>query len=231
MLEQGDVAGQQSAQDEAGIELATFAQMLDQWRHLGARRERRKRHRRLLAGVARDAFGATGLEPFPRGHEARQRLRELGDQRLARRRRQILACEQRLADRAEMSEALDEAVERERRDLGARVLDHHQAGLRRADLGDGGRHRGSESPTVRDRELRRRRPGRHRIDEIGLDQERRMLQHPTRDLGLIDRQAKDHHQRRVLTEGKRPRERRAHQRRWIVERHDQRPFASGAIVG
>ena len=97
----------------------------------------------------------------------------------------------------------------------------------RSARGNGGR----EPPAVGDRELRPGPPGRHRIDEIGLDHERRMLQHPARDLGLIDRQAKDHDQRRVLAEGERARKRRAHQRRRIVEQHDQRAFASRAIIG
>ena len=53
------------------------------------------------------------------------------------RRRQIVAGEHRLANSAEMAEPLDDAVERELRDLGARVLDQHKTRFCRADLGDG----------------------------------------------------------------------------------------------
>ena len=103
--------------------------------------------------------------------------RQLGDQRLPRRRRQIVARQHGFADGGEMAVALDDAVERERRDLGLRVLDQHQAGLGRPDLGDGGGDRARQPGAAGDRGLRRRAAGRHRIDQVGIDQERRMLEH------------------------------------------------------
>ena len=59
-------------------------------------------------------------EPCARAvDEAGKRLGQFRDQRLAGRRRQAIAREQRLADGSEMAEARNDAVERDRRNLGA----------------------------------------------------------------------------------------------------------------
>ena len=115
LLEHLDVAGQQRAQHQAGVELAALAQMPDQRRNLGRRRDRGERDGRLLAGLLGDALGMILVQPGARGDEAGERLGELGDQRLPRRRRQIVAHQHRFADRGEMAVARDDAVERERR--------------------------------------------------------------------------------------------------------------------
>ena len=75
------------------------------------------------------------------------------------------------------------------------------------------------------------RPGGDRIDQIGVHQQRRMLEHPARDLRLVGGEPEDHRRRRLVAERQRPRQRLAHQRRRIVEQHDQRAFGRGAIVG
>ena len=116
-------------------------------------------------------------------------------------------------------------------DLGAVVLDQHQAGLGGADLGDGGGDRARQIGAARDRGLRLRPAGRDRIDQVGIDQQRRMLEHPARDLRLVGGEPEDHRRRRVLAERQRPRQRFAHQRRRIVEQHDQRAFGGGAVIG
>ena len=152
--------------------------------HFAARRVRRKRHGRLLACLARDALGALGLEPFPRRHKARKRLRQLGYERLACRCWQVVARQQRLADRSEMSEALNDAIKRERRNLGARILDQDQTRLRRTDFRDRGGHRRRKAATVGDGKLDPRVACGRRIDEIAVDHQRRMLQHPARNLRL-----------------------------------------------
>ena len=89
---------------------------------------------------------------------------------LPRRGGNVLAHQERLADRGEMTEALDDAVERERRDVGAGIFQQQQAGFRRADFGDrrgnGARQRG----TAGDRGLHRGAAGRDRIDQIGIDE-------------------------------------------------------------
>ena len=111
------------------------------------------------------------------------------------------------------------------------VLDQHQAGLGGADLGDGGGHRARQIGAARDRDLRLRPAGGDRVDQIGVHQQRRMLEHPARDLRLVGGEPEDHRRRRLLAERERPRQRLAHQRRRIVEQHDQRAFGGGAIVG
>ena len=109
-------------------------------------------------------------------------------------------------------------------DLGAVVLDQHQAGLGGTDLGDGGGDGARQIGAARDGGLRLRPSGRDRIDQIGVHQQRRMLEHPARDLRLVGREAEDHRRRRRFAERQRPRQRFAHQRRRIVEQHDQRAF-------
>ena len=126
-------------------------------------------------------LGAVVGEPFARGDEIGERLRQLGDQRLAGRRRQIVARQQRVADHREMAVPRDDAVERERHDLGVRIFQQHQAGLGAADLGDRRRDRRTADPA---------RPaiatwragiaGRDRIDQIGVEEQRRALAAPAR---------------------------------------------------
>ena len=130
-----------------------------------------------------------------------------------------------------MAEARDDAIERERNDLGAVVLDQHQAGLGGADLGDRGRDRARQIGAARDRGLGLRPADRDRIDQVGIHQERRMLEHPARDLRLVGGEPENHRRRRLVAERQRPRQRLAHQRRRIVEQHDQRAFGGGAIIG
>ena len=61
-------------------------------------------------------------QPFSRGDEIGERLRQLGDQSLARGDGQIVTRQHQLAHGGEMAVALDDAVERERRDVGIVVL-------------------------------------------------------------------------------------------------------------
>jgi hypothetical protein len=58
--------------------------MADQRPHFARRRFRREHDRRPLAGFARDAPSLVLAQPFSLGDETRQRLRQLGDQNLAR---------------------------------------------------------------------------------------------------------------------------------------------------
>ena len=58
-----------------------------------------------------------------------------------------------------------------------------------------------------------------------------MFEHPARDLRLVGGKAEDDRRRRMLAEGKRAGERLAHQRRGIVQQHDQRAFGGGAVIG
>ena len=82
-----------------------------------------------------------------------------------------------LADRRQMAEALDDAVDRERRDIGVGIFQQREAGLRRSDFGDGGGHRARQQERGPRWRACRRRDGRDRIDQVGVDQQRRMLEH------------------------------------------------------
>ena len=110
------------------------------------------------------------VEPGAPGDKTGQRLRQFDDERLPRRGRQIVAQQERLADRGKMAEPLDDAVDRERRNVGGGILHQHQAGFRRAHFGDrrgdGARQRGAAG----DRRLHRGAAGRDRIDQIGVDE-------------------------------------------------------------
>jgi hypothetical protein len=97
-----------------------------------------QRDGRLLAGLLGNALGAIFSEPFARSDKACKRLRKLGDQSLARGRRQFVPLKHRLADRGEMAVTRNDAVERERRDVRVRIFDENETGFSRADLGNGG---------------------------------------------------------------------------------------------
>ncbi len=122
LIEHGQVARQQRAQDQPGGELAAFAQMLDQRPHFTFGGIGGERHGRLLAGLLGDAARPLLVHPVAGGDEFGERLRQLRHQRLARRRRQVIAREQLLADRRQMPETLHDPVHRERHDLGAGIL-------------------------------------------------------------------------------------------------------------
>ena len=68
------------------------------------------------------------------------------------------------------------------------------------------------------------------IDQIGVEQKRRALQHERCDVRLIVDQRVHHRGRRIGARAERVRERIAHQRRRIVEQQDHRAFGGGAIV-
>jgi hypothetical protein len=118
----------------------------------------------------------------------------------------------------------------QRHDLGLRILDQHETGLGRSDLGNGGRHRARQIGAVRDRHLRLLLTGRDRVDEIGVEQQWRVLQHPGGDFRLIGGKTEDHRGWRLLAESQRPCELRANKRRRIVELHDECAFGGGAVV-
>jgi hypothetical protein len=170
--EQFHIAGEQRPQHQAGGELAALAQMAHERPNFMARRNRGQDDRRLLARLLGHALRAIFLQPCARGDKAGERLRKLGDQPLARRRGQIVAGQHRFANGAEMTEALHDPVERERRNLGARVLDENQAGLGRADFRDRRRYGARQRHATRNGELRLRPEGRDRVDQVGVDQER-----------------------------------------------------------
>ena len=60
-------------------------------------------------------LGMLRPQPVPRGDKAGERLRQFGEQRLAHCYRQIVSRQKIFADRRQMAEALDDAVERKRR--------------------------------------------------------------------------------------------------------------------
>ncbi len=205
--------------------------MLHQFADLLVGRIGGERDGRLLTSLARGIFGVLGPQPLPRGDEARQRLRQFRQQRLARRHRQVVARHQILADRRQMAEALDHAVDRKQRNLRVGIFQQRKAGLRAADLGDGGGERARQERARRDRHLRFRMSGGDQVHEIVLQEQRRVGQQGNGDVRLIGGKCMHHHARRFLRAsehlGKRP----PHQRRGIVKQHDHRAFGGGEIVG
>ena len=69
-----------------------------------------------------------------------------------------------------------------------------------------------------------------RLDQIGVEQERRALQDRRGDVRLIVGERMHHRRRRVLAAGENLGERAANQRRRIVEQHDHGAFGGGPIV-
>ena len=84
---------------------------------------------------------------------------------------------------------------------------------------------------ARDRCLHGGRAGRDQVDQIGVDEERRTLDHDDGDVRLIGGERLDDGGRRLLARGEHVGERLAHQRRGIVEQHDHGAFGGAAIVG
>ena len=111
-----------------------------------------------------------GVKPSAPGDKTSERLGQLDDERLPSGGGDILAPEQGFADRREMPETLDNAIERKRSNIRIAILDEQQAGFGRTHLGegcgDGARQRGA----ARDRRLDRGCSGRHRVDQIGVDE-------------------------------------------------------------
>jgi phage major head subunit gpT-like protein len=107
---------------------------------------------------------------LPRGDKARQRKRELAEQRLARRHRQVVARRQVFTDRRQMAETFDHAVDRERRNVGVGIFQKCEASLRRSDFGDGRRQRARQHRAAGNRDLRRRLAGGDQIDQVFVKQ-------------------------------------------------------------
>jgi hypothetical protein len=116
------------------------------------------------------------------------------------------------------------------RQFGLGVFDQFERGGRRADLGNRRAHRRRQVDAARDRALHVIVAGRDDVDEIGVDQKRRMLEHGKRDRGLVERQRLHDRGRCFRAAGKHVRHRLPHQRRRIVQQHQQRAFGGGAIV-
>ncbi len=190
-----------------------------------------ERDRRLLAGLARRVFGVSRPEPLPLGDEAGERARQLRQQRLPHGHRQIVARQQVLADRRQMAEPPDDALDRGERDVGVAVLEQGEAGLRRRHLGDGGGDRGGQQHATGDGELGRRPAGGDEIDEVVVADQRRALEQRLRHLELVGGERPHHHRRRLLRRGEDLGHGLPHQRRRVVEQHDHRAFGGGEIVG
>ena len=201
--------------------------MTDQRRHIEFSGED---HGRLLAGLLRDALCPALFHPAARDHEVGERLGQFDHQRVPDRGREVGPGKQRFADRREVAEALHDAREREFRDVGADILDQRQARFRRSDFRDRGRDRARQHLAARDRALHQRAADRDGIDQIGVEQKRRALQYECCDIRLIGDQRVHHRGRRIGARAERVRERKADQRRRIVEQQDHRAFGGGAIV-
>jgi hypothetical protein len=168
---------------------------------------------------------------FSLGDKTRQRLRQLGDQNLARGNGKIVTRQRQFAHGGEMAVAFDDTIDRERRNVGIVVLQQRQAGFLGADFGDRGGDRTRQRGAARDRGLHRRRAGRHGIDQIGIDEQRRERQHGRRDVRVVGGQRQHDGRRRARARRECVGERPAHQRRGIVEQHQHRAFGGAEIVG
>ncbi len=130
-----------------------------------------------------------------------------------------------------MAEPLDNAVEREQRDFGARIFEQRKTRLRGADFRDRGGNRARQQEPRCDHGLRLRMRGGDEIDQVGVAQQRRTLQDRCGNQGLIGRKRMHDHRRCGLARGEHLGKRAPHQRRRIVEQHRHRAFSGGAIIG
>ena len=95
--------------------------MADKGPYLGGGRLGGNRHGRLLAGFAGNDPRARRIQPPPLGDEYDQRFRQFCDQREAGGWGDIVTRQQGFADGRNITETLDHAVDRERRNLGHRI--------------------------------------------------------------------------------------------------------------
>src|SRR5262249_23051519 len=131
----------------------------------------------LFASLFGGVFGMLRSQPFSRGNETSERLRQLRQQCLSYRRRQILTRQKIFADRCQMTKPINSTRKREGRDLGGRIFQKRQTGFRRTDLEDGGRKCARHRSAAGDRHLHIGITGGGQVDQIIVKQERRLLQH------------------------------------------------------
>ena len=213
------------------MKLSTLPQMLHQLADLFVRRVCGERDRRLLAGLSRRVFRVFRAQPLPPGDKTGERLRQLAEQRLADCHRQIGARHHRFADRCQMAEPIDDAVNGERGDLGIPIFQQREASLRRSYFGDSGGNRARQHRAAGDGDLCRWLCHGHQVDQIGFLQQRRQREYRHRDFRLIIGERVHHYQGSILRGGEHVRERAPHQRRGIVQQHDHRAFGGGDIIG
>ena len=211
------------------VNCSARAQVTHQRPHFHGRRFGRDGHGRLLEGFGGGAAGLLGPEPVAADDEIDERRRQFGDQCMAGRGRQIAAGEQRVANGRQVAETGDDAVDGKVGDVRIRIVEKGQAGVGGADLGqrrrDGARH--GRAPG--DRLLHLGRTGRREVDEVGVDEQGRLLDDERGNLRLVERQGMDDRRRRVGAERQRFGERSPHQWRGIVEQHQHRAFGGAAI--
>ncbi len=129
-----------------------------------------------------------------------------------------------------MAMALDDAVPGERRETGIGILDQLERGRSRADLGNRGGNGSRQVDAARDRALHLVATGRDDVDKVGVDQQRRMFQQRQRDRRLVGGQRLHDRRGRLRAVRKHLGHRLAHQRRRIVEQHQQRAFGCDPVV-
>ncbi len=197
-------------------------------------RFRGQRNRRLLARLAGNPMGSVLLQPRAAGDKVGELARQSRHQLLPGRRRQIGARQKRSTDRGQIAIALDQAVKRKRRKICRHILGENTTSRHRADLSNGRSDRARQPEAAGDDGLDLRRAGRDRVDEIGVDQERRTFQHRFGDLELVAGERKNHRRWRRVAGRERFGERSPHQRRGIVEQHEhgalrRRPIIRGQV--
>ncbi len=129
-----------------------------------------------------------------------------------------------------MAVPFDDAVPGKRRKLGVGVFDQFERRRGRTDFGNRGGNRRRQIDAAGDRTLHVAGAGRDDIDEVGVDQKRRIFEHRQRDRRLVGRKRPHDRGRRVRASREYFRHRLADQRRRIVEQHQQRAFGGDAIV-
>ena len=125
---------------------------------------------------------------------------------------------------------LDNAVPGKWSKLGVGVFDQFERCRRRTYFGNRGGNRRRQIYAAGDRTLHVAGAGRDDIDEVSVDQKRRIFEYRQRDRRLVGRKRPHDSGRRVRASREYFRHRLADQWRWIVEQHQQRAFGGDAIV-
>ena len=180
-------------------------------------------HIGLVAGFARQAFGALRRKPRAIDHEGGEALRRRRDQLAADRRRQPGTREQRLAHFAVVAETLDHATHRKFGQFRAGIDRERNRRLARADFGERRRDADGNAGAQGDGALGEGVAYRRAVDQFRLGEQRRTRQNRRRYVGLIVGERGNQRMRRIGGAGEIIGERAAHQRRGIVEqRHHAR---------
>ena len=198
--------------------------------HVVAARLRRDIYGRAGAGLPRNAAGAVSAEPIAPDYELGQRVRQLCNQRKSDRGRQIFHHQHLFADCREMAVPLDDAAVRNRLKSGGCVCGQLECSGGGPDFGNRCTDRCGKLGAPCNRALHLGIASGDNVNEISVDQKRRIFENGSRDRGLVDRQRLYNDGRRIGAACEHIGHGLTYKRRGIVKQPQESALGGGAII-